>query len=269
MKSEHRWAFPPARLILEGDAVHVWRAFLDAEEDEVYRLSRLLSRDEGERAERFHFRTDRHRFIIARAVLRKIIGRYLGLEPERLQFAYNRYGKPALAGWFGAEEFRFNLTRSQDLALYAFSLKRKVGIDAEYVRADLAPLKVAATAFSASEFEMLKAVPEDRRTEAFFACWTRKEAYVKAKGKGLSIPLDEFDVSLLPGQPARLMNVRADPPEASRWSLVELHPAHGYMGALAVEGNAATPIFWQWCANHEWVEPGNPSLEGFSTVVHA
>lgn len=250
MKSEHRWTSPPARLILAGDAVHVWRAFLDVEEEEVHKISRILSQDEKGRAKGFHFQRDRHRFIIARAALRKIIGRYLGLEPERLQFAYNRYGKPALTGCFGAEGFRFNLTRSQDLALYAFSLRRKVGIDAEYVRADLASLEVAATAFSTSEMEMLKAVPEDRRTEAFFACWTRKEAYVKAKGKGLSIPLDEFDVSLLPGEPARLMNVRADPTEASRWSLMDIHPAHGYMGAIAVEGNAATPIFWQWCLNN-------------------
>jgi len=209
-------------------------------------LLRTLTLDERARARRFRFPRDRDRFIVARGVLRAILGRYLGVDPGRLRFRYSPYGKPALAGPFEDEGIRFNLAHSQGIALYAVSRGREVGIDVEYVRADLADERIAERFFSPREVATLRAVPAEQRREAFFHCWTRKEAYVKARGEGLSLPLDQFDVSLAPGEPAALLSTPGDPPEVTRWSLQALNPGPGYVAALAVEGNGWRLRCWQW-----------------------
>jgi 4'-phosphopantetheinyl transferase len=121
-----------------------------------------------------------------------------------------------------------------------------VGIDLEYIRSDLAVEQIAERFFSRREIATLRALPIDLRTYAFFLCWTRKEAYIKARGEGLSLPLDQFDVSLIPGEPAALLNTQRDLYEVSRWSLQELTPAPGYAAALAVEGHGWHLACWQW-----------------------
>jgi 4'-phosphopantetheinyl transferase len=142
----------------------------------------------------------------------------------------------------------FNLTHSHQLALYAVTRRREIGVDLEYVRADFADEQIAERFFSPREVAALRTVPENLLKEAFFHCWTRKEAYVKAKGEGLSIPLDQFDVSLAPGEPALLLSTRDDPQEADRWSLQALFPGSGYVAALAVEGRTWRLKCWQWLA---------------------
>jgi 4'-phosphopantetheinyl transferase len=240
------WPSPPQRLSLESEDVHVWRAKLDQPSETLQALLRLLSPDESERAWRFYFRKDREHFIVARGVLRRILGSYLSLEPSSLRFAYSNYGKPALAGIMDQPTLRFNLSHSGELALYGFTLGREIGLDLEFRREDFAGLEIAERFFSAREVEVLRSLPPQLRTEGFFNCWTRKEAYIKAVGLGLSLPLDQFDVSLSPGEPAALLRTGDDERETARWSLKALTPAEGYSAALAVEGHDWHLKHWHW-----------------------
>lgn len=227
---------PPETFTLERDEVHVWGVFLSEKRSRLPRLAQSLSADEQARAERFRFEKDREQFCLARGLLRLILGRYLEIEPSRLQFRYNDYGKPAVAGSL-EDAIRFNLSHAQGLVLYAFTHGREIGLDLERVRADVAFEKIAAHAFSPREIAALHALPEALRRRAFFTCWTRKEAYVKARSTGLSLPLDHFDVSLMPGETAVLLNVSGDAQESSRWSLKELLINPSYVATLAVEGH--------------------------------
>lgn len=185
------------------------------------------------------------RFIVARAMMRAILGRYLKLSPEELRFDYSFYGKPTLAGDFGAHTLCFNLSHSNGLSLLAVTLGRRIGIDLEYVRAEMASEEIAERLFSTGEVRALRQLPRERQTEAFFNCWTRKEAYIKAIGEGLSFPLDRFTVSLLPGHSAALLDVLENPQECARWSLQELSPGSGYVAAVAVEGHDWRLRCWQ------------------------
>ncbi len=242
------WLRPPESLRLAYDDVHVWRAFLDLPAWSIQSLAHTLAADERERAERFHFQRDHIRFIVTHGLLRAILGRYVGVEPSQLRFCHNSYGKPALTGEFGGGMIRFNLSHSHELALYAVTRGREVGIDLEYIRADLANEQIAEQFFSPREVAELCALPANVQTAAFFDCWTRKEAYVKARGEGLSLPLDQFDVSLAPGEPAALVSTAEGSSEATRWSLQALFPGPGYAAALAVEGHFWQLKCWEWTA---------------------
>lgn len=244
------WRLPPESVPLEADEVHVWRAALDVEALRRQSLWQTLSPDERTRAERFHFRKDHDSFVVARGLLRLILGRYLNAEPDRLRFRYTQYGKPALAGEFAKEGFCFNLSHSDGLALYAVTRNRKIGVDLERVRPDFADEKIAEQFFAGGEVAALRALPVHAQQEAFFNCWTRKEAFIKARGEGLSLPLDDFEVSLVPGEPAALLSTKGDAREASRWSLRELTPEPGYVAALAVEGHNWRTECWQWSNAH-------------------
>ncbi len=230
---------PPAGpLGLDGGTVHVWQARLDQFAGRQGQMLELLSADERERAARFHFAADRSHFIAARALLRTLLGRYLDLPPGQLSFSYGPYGKPALAGEGESRALRFNVSHSHGVALYAVARERDVGVDVEYLRRDILGESLAERFFSAREVATLRALPADVQPQAFFNCWTRKEAFIKARGEGLSFPLDRFEVSLDPKEPAALVSVMDDPREASRWSLQALPVEEGYVAALAVEGHA-------------------------------
>jgi 4'-phosphopantetheinyl transferase len=206
----------------------------------------LLSADEIARARQFHFTKDRENFIVARGLLRLILARYLNIAPDQLRFCYNAYGKPSLASAFCGNDLRFNVSHSNDIALYAITMGREVGIDIEYMRPMASDRLVPEQFFSSREVAALRSLPMHLQETAFYTCWTRKEAYIKAVGKGLAIELDRFDVELRPGEPPVLLSVHNDPHEAARWSLQELIPAEGYVGALAVEGNDWQLKCWQW-----------------------
>ena len=240
------WLPPPENLAPETDVVHAWLASLSVKASTVQRLRQLLTADEICRAERFYFPKDRDHFIVARGVLRRILGRYLDTEPSRLRFCYSAYGKPALDAAFGGGALRFNVSHSHRAALYGVSRGREVGIDLERIRPDFADDRVAERFFSSREVAALRSLPRSMQRDAFFNCWTRKEAYIKARGEGLSLPLDKFDVSLVPGEPAALLATRGDSLGASRWSLQKLEPGSGYVAALAVEGDACRLKCWQW-----------------------
>ena len=244
--SPFSWSLPPSTLELSGNEVHVWLAELDPPAAGMQQMAQCLSENELLRAGRFHFKRDRVRFIVRRSVLRMILGRYLHIEPNRVQFSYGPYGKPYLEETVGDGTLQFNLGHSNDIALYAFTRCRAIGVDIEYLRALPDTDQIIARFFTADEIATLNALPVSQRRQAFFNCWTRKEAYIKAIGKGLSQPLDQFEVSLAPGEPARLLNVEGAPKEASRWSLNAWTPAPGYVAALAVKGHNWQPTFWQF-----------------------
>lgn len=233
-----------AGALLTHRDVHVWRSWLDQPHWRVRQLAQTLSVDEQERACRFHFERDRTRYIVARGTLRSILGRYLDREPGDLQFVYGLHGKPCLCDEQGRAAIHFNLAHSHRLAVYAFAQRREVGIDLEYVRPIPHLQQIAASFFSAREVATLSSLPPSQQQEAFYLCWTSKEAYVKAKGLGLAQPLDQLDVSLVPGKSARLLRVEGRPEETSRWSPRWLRPAPGYMAALAVEGQDWQPTYY-------------------------
>jgi len=222
------WEPAPQRPQLHCDEVHVWRAALARSPAEVETLKRLLSEDELRRAERFHFEHDRSSFVVARGTLREILIPYVGLPPELLRFGQNAYGKPELVGAPGVTLVRFNLSHAGGLALYAVAAGREVGVDIEIVRESVPCEELAERFFSRREVAALLALPAGDRTRAFFECWTRKEAYIKGRGEGLSLPLDSFDVSLAPGEPAALLATQEDERGAASWSLSVLraHPVY-------------------------------------------
>ncbi len=201
--------------------------------------------------ERFRFERDRRRYLIGRGLLRSLLGRYLDLAPQDLRFENAAAGKPHLAS--GQGQLQFNLAHSGEYVLIAIADGRAVGIDVEEVRDDLDAGEVAAHFFSSDEQRDLETLTGRAKIEAFFGGWTRKEAYVKARGEGLSLPLDQFDVSLRPGEPARLIATRPDPAEATRWGLSSLGVADGYKAALAVEGQGSSLRFWDCPHELTWL----------------
>lgn len=207
-------------------------------------LSGLLTSDEAQRSDAFRFVLDRERFLIGRGVLRDILSRYLKLAPEQIGFSYNRYGKPALQGNDGG--LRFNLSHSHGVALYCFTRARAVGLDIEFIREDFDCLEIAERFFSPSEVTTLRALSPNLQTAAFFNCWTRKEAFIKAVGEGLSHPLHRFSVSLVPQEPACLLSVDDDPQAASHWCLKEIFPGPGFIAAVVTEGRPGIFHYWQW-----------------------
>ena len=240
--SEQVWAAPPDNLTLPANEVHVWLASLEQPEAIMLSLRQTLSPGELTRAGTFHFDKDRQHFIVARGVLRSILGHYLAMQPAQLRFAYNDNGKPSLDALSREKTLYFNLSHSHNMALLAFSYVGEIGVDIEHMRPDIAVEQVARVSFSPREQDCLLALPAEERLQAFYACWTRKEAYIKGIGTGLSLEPDLFDVAFLPGEPAALLASRADPGEPARWTLQALQPGAGYAGALAVKGHG-----WSLC----------------------
>ncbi len=240
------WAPPPSRPRVTEAEVHVWRVSLDLPSARVERLAQAMSEDERARAGRFFFERDRRRFVVGRGTLRAILGRYLGLPPGDLAFSYSPHGKPVLSPGADGPPLCFNLSHAAGLALVAVARGREVGVDLERVREDFATGEIARRFFSPAEVAALEALPPEGQCAAFFNCWTRKEAYIKARGEGLSLPLHRFQVSVAAGQPAALLATADDPDETSRWSLSELLPGPGYVAALAAAGRGWRLRCWQW-----------------------
>jgi 4'-phosphopantetheinyl transferase len=207
--------------------IYVWKQLADKEE--FGELQNLLSPLEHERAGKFAFERDRRRFIISHGRMRKIIGRHIGANPRKLTFSTAPHGKPFLTG--GKGPF-FNLSHSHDLACLALSDDFELGLDVE--KADQAPRENIEQFFSAREIKELSRLKGDEKTEGFFNCWTRKEAFIKALGHGLFMPLDSFSVSLAPGQPARLLHMDGDHEAPDKWRIFSFEPAPNHIGALAV-----------------------------------
>lgn len=238
------------KISIRDDEVHIWSVSLSLSELQIKKLQLFLSTDELKRARGFFFEKDKNHFIVARGLLRKILSFYIDKQPYEFMFEYNKFGKPFLPREFEGDKFRFNLSHSHGNALYAVVLKHEVGIDIEYVREDFDDIGIANRFFSPDEVAALNSLSPEKQKEAFFLCWTRKEAFIKAKGKGLSIPLDQFDVSLIPGQTAQLLKTKYDRRDVSKWSLFDLPTKPGFAAALAVEGSQKWQLkFCEWKEN--------------------
>ncbi len=218
--------------------VHLWVVGLCPPPARVEELRWLLTPEEVARADRFHFDRHRRRFIVRRGVLRLLLAEYLGREPEALRFEEGEKGKPFVpqAGAEPQARLHFNLSDSKDLAVYAFTRGAELGVDVEILRPMPDAQQIAERFFSAEEQERLRRVPPEGKARAFFNCWTRKEAYIKAIGEGLSEPLDRFSVTLLQDEPARFVHLGGDARRAAGWTLHHLVPEEGAVGALALEG---------------------------------
>ena len=251
------WREALASPVLCEGRVHLWRIDLDQFRPATESAWEVLSDDESARARRFRFERDCDRFVIRRAFLRSILGSYLDADPRRLEFHYGEARKPYLAEHGGSGDLRFNQSESAGLALFAFALGLEVGVDVEKTR-DVKADDLAQRFFAPAEVQALRAMPEADRLPGFFRCWTRKEAYVKAHGAGLSMPLDSFEVSLAWGDQDALLSSRGEGGDAGRWTMRDVAIDPAYAAALCAEGRDWRPECWNMPA--EW--PAYRMLKG-------
>lgn len=231
------WSLPqstPQEEMATDDA-DIWRVSLDRTPDEIRLLFNLLSPDEQSRADRLRFAVHRNRYIASRGFLRQILNRYIHIAAREIRFFTGFHGKPQLNVSPEKTDLQFNLSHTHGLALYAVSRKHDIGIDVEYLGRACSPLKIARRFFTPGEAEIIAGLPEKIGRRAFFTCWTRKEAILKAKGVGLTIPLNQFAVSVLPEDPPALVHAAWDRDEHSKWQLFDIDPGRDYVASLAVE----------------------------------
>lgn len=240
----NQWQLPPAQISpLHAREIHIWRTSLNVSPAREEQLFKLLSAEEHARALRFKFDQHRRRFIVAKGVLRLILARYVTEAPDRISFALNPYGKPELNNPKGLT-LQFNASDSNEMALYAITPAEPVGVDIECVQKHIEAEAIAERFFSDHEIQELSTLPPPQRTGAFFNIWTRKEAFIKALGLGLSFPLKDFDVSS--GELATLLAVRSGGHIAEEWSLFNLKPGQDYAGAVAIKGHGKTLKLWEF-----------------------
>ena len=226
------WSPPPVELRLPGDRIHVWRSCLDVSTGEYQAYYSLLTSSECARAARYRFDEPRNRFIVARGILRQLLTLYTQLAPEKLELHENAWGKPSLLA-SAADNLEFNVAHSNDLALFAFSRNRCIGVDVEFIHLIENVDQLVTNFFSDNEQRIFKNIPAALQLPAFYKGWTRKEAYIKGRGKGLTIPLNTFDVSMRPGEPAALLADHSDETAVQHWKIMDIHAGSEYIAALA------------------------------------
>ena len=232
-----RWIEPESWPALPDDEVHVWLALIPSARTRLNEWVQILSAEEGERAKRFRFDEHRERSQITRGLLRSLLGQYLGRTPQELSFAYNAHGKPEVKNC----GVHFNTSHSGDYATFAFTRAGAVGVDIEKLRDDITRRdQIAEKHFAPGERAQLQAVPEQKRPRAFFDLWTRKEAFVKARGDGLFSGLNQFEVCL--GEP-HVVNISGE--AAIDWWMSALPEIEGYSGAVVVNAPSCSPRFWK------------------------
>jgi len=231
------WQPPPPSLKLESHTVHVWRLRLDNPKLEAAQFRSLLNTEECARADRYRFDRDRNRFTTTRGILRTLLERYTGVNKTKIEFLFSKHDKPALDPNLCDQRIEFNVSHSGTMALIGFTPDHAIGVDVEQTDRPISQAKIAERFFSPDEVNRLRQLPEAERNEAFFRCWTRKEAFIKAHGDGLSLPLDSFSVTLGPDDPPRLLRFDGKPgPEC--WSIAAIEVGERYAGAACVASPA-------------------------------
>lgn len=225
---------------LESGALHIWRYRLDSSTATTREAESLLDPLELQRASRFHFPVHRNRFVAGRSQLRKILAGYLRVPPKSVSLIYTQFGRPVLSPSADVLQITFNVSHSEDYWILAVAQTQFLGIDVERIREDFGGEDIARSNFALAEANELLALPESDRSQAFFNCWTRKEAYVKAMGAGLQIPLDSFEVTLRPTESARFRRGTSDD-----WNLLSFRPDEGYQAAVAYRGPLRRSRFFQ------------------------
>ncbi|VAX00515.1 hypothetical protein MNBD_GAMMA19-927 [hydrothermal vent metagenome] len=233
--SEPKWDSPPADFTISDNEVHLWQASLDQSCSRIQELEQLLCPAEKLRAGKFVFDKHRRRFIAGRGFLRNILGGYLNQQAVNLEFSYGPQGKPALISPNIHDKLYFNVSHSHEMALYAISRNRQVGVDVEYLRTKQDVENIAQRYFYPGECEVIGSLSAEKKKEAFFKAWTLKEAYAKATGEGLSV-LEQVETSLSPDGPATLLNVHGNSGALAHWLSRQIHLFPDYMAALVVEG---------------------------------
>ena len=238
---------PKYQTRIESGDVHVWHASVSEHLEQLAFLRQVLSHDETSRADRFVFEEDRQRYIIARGLLRVILGVYLEFPPEELVFEYGDYGKPQLK-WSARTHpsVCFNLSHASDLVVYALTYEGAVGIDVERIRAFDNASHIVDRYFAENEKTVFQQLSRHRKAEVFFHSWTRKEAIIKALGTGMSYPMDRFTITLLPEEPMQLLHIDDPCYHSTEWSMTEFIPRQGYVGAVAIQSRDASFHHKKW-----------------------
>ena len=240
---------------MRADDTEVWFGSVEFRHGVVEALAACLSAGERERSRHFVFERDRRQYSVCRAILRKILGVCLNADPAQLRIGYNRYGKPELEG----SHLSFNVSHTDGMAAVAVAWCRKVGIDIEKMHRHRPVLRLSERYFCPREIEKMRMLERKKQCGAFYVCWTRKEAYLKALGRGMCVPLPSFEVTLLPGEPVCL--VEAGKMDVNGWELMDLDIGADYAGAIAVEGHG-----WR-LRTGVWDERGVPNEPGVSNLV--
>ncbi len=235
--------------LLPPGEVHLWKMNLGEMQPLFPVLKTLLSADEQARAGRFYFQTDRQRFVLGRSVLRLLLGAYLKQHPSSIRFDYNEFGKPFLRSKWKKTTVQFNLSHSGEVVLLGFTRAGAIGVDVEKIDRKHSGLDIAKRFFSRNEYEKLERLEGPLQVEAFFKCWTRKEAFIKAHGKGLSIPLNWFDVAVLPEEPPQILSMKEELGCLSDWRLIHVEPQQAYLGAAVVQQPNAAMAWYQVTRN--------------------
>ena len=226
------WCSAPSELNLTRDEVHVWCANLKDLELDIDYLRLYLSKDENAKADSFHFYNDKKNYIGRHAILRKILGRYLSIEPNKLNFSYSSHGKPSLSNYFNGDKIHFNLSHSKGLVLYAMARGREVGIDVERITPGIMDKQFVSYVFSQKELYGIQSLPPNLRMITLFQRWTRKEAFAKALGQGLSYDLKRIDATRALGNKSVISNQNSDAHDNCSWSLRDIELGSGYALSL-------------------------------------
>lgn len=228
-------------LFRQEHEIHLWSANLDLGESEVIELEKTLSDDEIARANRFRFPIHRKRFVVARGLLRRLLASYLETDASGIKFDYSTQGKPSIKA-IGKDRLEFNISHTQDIGIYGFTLNRRLGVDVEYVREFKEVESIAQRFFAPKEYRQIKSLKPQQQQQAFFRAWTGKEAYLKATGEGLGGGLDKVEIELNLQQPSRLISIDNSPEAALRWRYFEVIPAPDYLGAVVAESEEALEL---------------------------
>jgi 4'-phosphopantetheinyl transferase len=235
VESQGSSELPPDYALAPGD-VHVWVTHINRPPNDIHRANAYLSSEERDKAQRFHFSADAERHIIGRALARRLVGHLLEVQPTALHFREDTFGKPQIVDAQNSRGLRFNISHSGDLVLVALTLGREVGVDVEQIDPTVELEEIAAHMFCPGERDDLMSLPPDQKLRGFFRCWCRKEAFIKASGKGLAMPLDQFDVALRRAEPVVVAAPRADATEQKQWTVRDLDVGPSHAAAVAAEG---------------------------------
>lgn len=246
MNSAKIFCAPPSCIKLNVGEVHIWRVCLDQSESTIEVLTRILSDEEKKRAVGFLFTNDRKRFIACRAILKLILGRYLKLDPNQVYFSYSSKEKPLISKSINTQNLQFNLSHSDTLALYAFTLCHEIGIDVEKIINIPEIDQIVMRFFSAGEYRIYRALTERKKKELFFKYWTRKEAFAKAIGEGLTIPLEKLDVSNVTNKTVKTFVFEGFPQNSSQWHIHDLDIDSGYKAAFVKKKPFSKLMSFQW-----------------------
>jgi len=230
------------QLKIEGNEVHIWLIPFDKIINRISFFEDLLSQNELSRAGKFHFEMDRSKFIVGRGILRLILSKYSGILPSQIKFIYNEFEKPSLEKGQNSMFLEFNTSHSASFITIGITIVAQIGIDIENLERKSDLLELAKRYFAEGEFINLISLPKDLMIEGFYNCWTRKEAFIKAIGNGLSHPLDTFEVTLTPDEETRFLKIAGE--NVEEWSLINIEPHSEYVGAIAVNRKSNEVKYW-------------------------